>query len=240
MTPQQILQSIKDQIHLYSAEITDAKIYEYMNNYYLSLREKVTNIDKNYWRDNRQINLNSWQIKYPLLDVTEATVSTPWVAGQLKIERVFVRYDITEPYHRLARQVDFWNLKYGIEYYKNNHSITDPMYTVVANDIYILPAWTDTIVWWLQMEWTKRPYSLNQFTTSANDIFLRSEYHNLIISWTIVYIARFLRNEALSQEYEAYVSREEREMFSNISMRVTKPVVWNIPNYWDQFVYRGY
>lgn len=48
MTPQQILQSIKDQIHLYSAEITDAKIYEYMNNYYLSLREKVTNIDKNY------------------------------------------------------------------------------------------------------------------------------------------------------------------------------------------------
>jgi hypothetical protein len=240
MTPQQLVLSIREQIHTFSSEITDNIIYMYMNSYYQSFWEKVTTIDRNYWRDRRVINLNSNQIRYPLLNATNATSTTIWIHWQLKIERVLVKYNDTDQDHIVCREVDFGNMKRSIERYKDNQPKSDPIYCVVSNDIYVLPWSTDTIIDWLQLEWVKRPYELNTFTTSANDILLRPEYHDLIMWWSIAYIARYLRNENLAREYESYVAWEERKMLSNISLRTTKPVQGNIPNYGDNMSYRGF
>ena len=162
MTPQQILQKIRKTIHIYDTEQDDAFLYENMTAYYQTLRERLTERDSNYWRARRRTDINSWQTEYEFKDSIDATSTTPWVFWQLRIERVSIKYNVTDQYPIILSQKERDTLTYSREWYEDNTPQERPFYIVSGNSVHIFPKPTDTIIKGLNLEWIKRPYWLNQ------------------------------------------------------------------------------
>lgn len=230
MTPQQILTYIREKWQVTDNEMSDDYIYELMSHKYHSLWQEITLIDENYgadfWDTNTVTNVN----KYPMKTPVEKTVSNIAEFGQLKIEKITIRYRDTDKYPVIAEKKDRQFMKQPKEWYEDNQSIYNPFYIVSDKSIFLYPKPKNTIINGITMYWVKKPYNLNQYTTNIDDILLEPEYHNIIALATLINVYRERQRPDQAQETESYYNREKERMLKNIATRSLQPMKWNIPS----------
>ncbi len=230
MTPQQLLAYIREKGQVTVNEMTDAYLYELMSWKYHQIWQEITLLDKNYWSTFWTTNTLNGVNQYTLEAPVEKTASNTAQFGQLKIEKITIKYRATDKYPFVAQKKDWQFMTQPKERYEDNQSVYDPFYIVSGNNVYIYPKPNDTITGWITMYWVKKPYNLNQYTTNQSDILLDPEYHDLIALATLIDVYRERQRPDQAQEAESYFNREKDTMLKNISIRSLQPMKWNIPD----------
>jgi len=217
MTPQEILALLKTRTH---TDLSDADAYIYLNIAQKQVWNDVVDLDKNYWWDWWNTDLLEDRSEYFLKEPNAAEVAQRDKWWQLKIERVFVKYNEADT-HIKCDIKDFDNLDEPLEYYKTNQPYTQPFVILADNSIFVYPQNDADVTDWILLEGTRKPYNRDATTTSSADVLIPELAQELVMlrARPYVYEAQQLWNEKANAE--ADYERERKFIFAKMAKLMT-------------------
>lgn len=219
-TPAQIVSNAKTYVWTQLARsITDAVWYYCLNYVYNDFYNKIIAIDKNYFWDTWTTDAIMWQTEYLMKP------STSGVFGQNKIEKIAIKWNITDEYFYLLDSNDYSALLKDTTWYSKYQPQSEGFFIISDNSIFIYPAPAKTVLNWLKFEWTKLIYDLTS-SMAQDDILIPPSYHNILELWTIWKIYEYLRMDKEEQKQFAKYNQQTNESLAELSRRVTEPVFW--------------
>jgi len=232
MTPSEIVQYARTLSKCRVDELPDSDLFSYLNIEYRRLWQDVAWIDKNYKLRVRNTNLVSWVSSYALLLPFQAPTQA---TGQIKIESVFVTYDLSQKYPYRAKLLDWDNLNRAPEWYADNQPKSEPFYIVTDNSIQIFPTPDNSIPNGLQMYSNQRPYDLDATMTEA-DILIEREYHDIMWKSIIPYVYEHRQQDERVWYYQQKYEVDKQKMLRQLKKRVIRPMKWYNASF-KQYVY---
>jgi len=219
MNAAQMLTMLRDQTKTTPTMISDATLATYLDIAHKKIYKKIVNLDKNYFWQRWTSNLVANQQEYTL------ALPTSPVFWQWSIEKIGIKYNSTdEDYINVT--IRTWDeLEYDASWYEANQDSDSPFAIISDKSIFIFPTPTDNSVWWLKLEWSRRPFEITP--ASNEDNFLCPiEYHHVIVMGAISYALNQRSQEQESNNAIQVFDKELDEMLYDISSRDTTVVKW--------------
>lgn len=208
------------QTHTESTDYATADASEDMNLRYQELVDEIVNVTKwDYFWDSWISDTVIWQSEY----LAEKLGITPDDLDIKKINKVFIKYSANQEFPTLVKYQNPGALEKHPDYYKTNQSTSEPFFYIQDTSIFVYPAPTEVIVWWIELYVIHKPTAISTSTTEE-DIEIPYQFHKLISDWLKVdiYLTQWKVNEAQIAEwtYRTWI----REMISFMKKRYNAPI----------------
>ena len=194
------------------AQVPDDVLVEYSNiNYKQLVRKIITEINENFFYDERTTDLVENQTEYHM---PSALSTSQWALKMLSVE---CKYKATDKYIKLTSNT-LWSLPKAIEYYKTEQPATNPFYRIAENSLFIYPTPTIDVVEWLRLFWIKNAINL-AIDAEEWDFIIPKEYLHLIAYGNIyhIYLADWEIQKAQNMKQNYY--DEMQQMIKELSDR---------------------
>lgn len=233
MTPSEIIQYARNLSWCRTDELSDAVLFWYMNSEYRKLWQEIALTDKNYKLQVLKTNLVQNVTEYALKDVDNWP--TP-ETGQIKIEKLLIKYEEWQPYFFEARQVDRDSLPYAPDYMDEYQQRAEPLYILNDNSIRIFPKPDTSVTNGIELYSNQRVYDLTD-TMTEDDVFIEREYHDVISRLIIPYIYQHRQQDDRVWYYQQQAFMKRKQMMDNITRRATTPFKWKTMKDLYKYVY---
>ena len=211
MNVQQIIDRARRMTYTNNQQYNDIQAVEDFNIIYREICNKIiSEVNEWFFRDIFTTDLVLWQNEYVLPNIVR------------KLEEVIINW-------YKATSLELYSWKRTAEDYNNYQSQLNPVYEIKDKSIFIFPAPTENIIWWLKLKWLLLPDKLIK-TDTEDKILINEEFHYIISEWMkqFCYQARWKiqeKNDAIN-EYKMKLS----EMIDLLTDRESVPTTWLLPN----------
>lgn len=200
-----------------STQYTDDEAIVHFNLVYSDvISDIITKVDEDYYWDKVTDSLVQWQTEYRI----EEIVVSPTNYKINEINKVFVKYNSSATYHTKARRINPASLEFDFDWYATNQSTSDPIYYVQDNSVFIAPAPTANVTWWIKIEVIYQPPELAK-TDSEASILIPRRFHRVLIAWMKIHASesRWIQFLWATQTFQALYDKEKMDMITQLRAR---------------------
>lgn len=206
-----------------SINMPDATLLTITNVTYRDLINTITSrVNEDFFYNELTTDSAAWQREYlfPIRSSSQA-----WFK---KLISVWIKYQATEDYYKIAEPTKVSNLVNDATYYVDNQPESEPFFTVSDQSFFIYPAPTTSITGWIILYGITDPKELVTNETEAN-IKIPLDFHHLIVLWNEykIYKSRQMFNES-ARAYNEYLE-EVNKMCTQLSDRIIRPLESQMP-----------
>lgn len=230
MNVQQIIDRAIRLSHTDSDNYTNTMALEDLNLAYQELVDEIVSITKgDYFWDTGKTTTAIWQSEY----VAEKLGLEPNDLDIKKINKVFIKYTDGQEYPTQLKYVAPTLLEAHPDYYKDTQPTTDPFFYIQDNSIFIYPAPTEVVNWWLELFVIHKPADLAIDWEEA-DIEIPTQFHKVLSDKLMVYIYesqnKINESQVALQNYDRGIDKMTTFMKARYNNPVNK-VITNLDSY---------
>ena len=217
MDASQMITMLRDQTKTTVSMISDATLATYIDIIHKKVYKKIVNLDRNYFWNRRTSNLVANQEEYTLMLPGGGSF------GQWSIEKIGIKYNVTDEYYTDVTLRTRDELEYDASVYAENQPQSTPFAIISDKSVFIFPTPGDNIAWWLKLEWSRRPYTIDENSVETG-FLCPVEYHYVLVLWAIYYVLWQRSLESEANNATNMFEKELNEMLFDISSRETTAI----------------
>jgi len=226
MNAQAIIDRALRLTHTNSTDYTSTQSVEDLNLVYQEVVDTIVNeVDEDYFWDIAESNTVVWQSEY--------LAETIWIAPDdldiKKVNKVYIKYSASDTYYTKANFLNPWSLDKDTDWYKDNHSKSNPFFYIQDTSLFIYPAPTEAVTNWLKLYVIHTPADLTA-TSTESEIEIPYQFHKVIATGMkqYIYASQWKINEKNDAINEFEIEKER--MVFNIQERYNQPWITLMPN----------
>ena len=209
-TPSQAISNVRDRIHATTTTYPDTVGIKHYNWSYEDVTSDIQLLDEEYYFTYSDTDTVLWQDEYLVTQVNVWTDLSPVYRDINRVKNVLVKYTSTQEYFTKLKQVSPDYLKYGKDWHKDNQ--VEPVYFIQDNSIWIYPATTEAVTWWMRIEVETHPWELT-ISDIVIEVFVPKRISRIIEEWMMQYAYEYIgKEDRVPQAIQLYDKRKKEAL----------------------------